>query len=109
MGKLRKWRSFISVSASGPESSPIFEERGYFMRPRMAADLRYTTADVDYFADHWQTDGYESGLEERRRRLVNPTRATVLAEIRDTGVWRRTFTSRPDWDGGDLTFTFAGH
>src|SRR5207249_7249653 len=46
---------------------------------------------------------------DRLRRLVQPTRATVLAEIRDTGVWLRTFTARPDWDGGDITFTFAGH
>lgn len=46
--KHRRWEAFISVSASGPEFLPVLEAEGRFARTRMAADLRYTTADIDF-------------------------------------------------------------
>jgi hypothetical protein len=54
MGKRSKWQSFLTVSASGPEFSPLLEKWGYFGRTRMAADLRYTTADVDFLESHFK-------------------------------------------------------
>ena len=51
--KHRRWEVFVSVSASGPEFSKVFERSGYLLRTRMAADLDSTTADVDYLYDHF--------------------------------------------------------
>lgn len=47
--KARRWQATVTVSASGPEYSPQFEESGAAFRlPRMAANLLYTTAEVDF-------------------------------------------------------------
>jgi hypothetical protein len=66
--KRRKWLAFLTASASGPEFTPLLEERGYFVRTRMAADLRYTTADVDFLESHFQEPNYDSGVEEAHYR-----------------------------------------
>jgi hypothetical protein len=57
MGKRSKWQAFLTVSASGPEFSPLLEEMGHLRRTRMAADLRYTTADVDFLESHFKEVG----------------------------------------------------
>jgi hypothetical protein len=71
--KHRRWEAFISVSSSGPEFSTFFEKRGRLARCRMAADLKYTTADADFLYDHFfvSEDG-RSRTGDLHLRLVNP-------------------------------------
>lgn len=52
MGKIRCYRAYLSISASGPllnaESSKLLNATQTDMRPRALAELAHTTADVDY-------------------------------------------------------------
>jgi hypothetical protein len=109
--KRRCWQAFIYVSASGPEFNPEFENHGYTLRPRLAADLRYTTADVEFMSQWWSEPHYDSGAcgEFHAPQLKNPSHADVLDAIRRAGEWLAGNSERDDWDGGHLTFTFAGH
>jgi hypothetical protein len=109
LGKRRKWLAFLSVSASGPEFSPLLEERGYFLRTRMAADLRYTTADVDFLESLFKEPSYDSGEKEAHDRLRNPTRDRFFTSLRDVGPWLGRFRGEPGWDGGGFMLCFAGH
>lgn len=108
MHKRRSWQAVLAVSASGPEFSLELERNG-LMRPRMAANLRYTTADVDYLETSFQDGDYDSGEEELHRRLRNPTRAELFSTLEEIGAWLSAARSDPRWDGGGLLFCFAGH
>jgi hypothetical protein len=107
--KRRKWLAFMSVSASGPEYSPLPEERGYFVRPRVAADLKCTTADVDYLESHFKEPNYDSGDEEAHLRLRNPTRERFFESLNGVIPWLGSFGDGPNWDGGGFMLCFAGH
>jgi hypothetical protein len=107
--KHRKWQAVLTVSASGPEFSPVLERGGRFFRPRMAADLRYTTADVDYLESQFRKGNYDSGEEELHLRLRNPTREQFFRALGDIERWLGSFNGDPDWDGGGILFCFAGH
>lgn len=99
----------LFVSASGPEFSPIFEQAGYYSRTRMAADLRYTTADIDFLEPYFKEPHYDSGDEEFNQRLVNPTRSEFFFALQRIGAWLEGFRDHPDWDGGGILLCFAGH
>ena len=80
------------------------------MRPRMAADLRYTTSDVDYLFTYFT----KPELDRKRKddlhlRLVNPTRNELYESIDSARKWLGQFRGHPDWDGGAIHFNFAGH
>lgn len=108
--KHRRWEAFISVSASGPESSIKFETAGRFLRTRMAADLRYTTADVNFLYSHFrEPESDRPRNDDLHIRLVNPSKAEVLAAIEQAGKWLLTHRDNADWDGGGLHFNYAGH
>ncbi len=109
MGKHRSRLAFLSVSASGPEFSPLLEEKGYLARTRMAADLRYTTADVDFLESYFKEPNYDSGDIETHDRLRNPTRDELFRSLRNIGLWFGNVRSEPDWDGGGFMLCFAGH
>lgn len=107
--KHRKWQAVLTVSASGPEFSPILERGGRLYRPRMAADLRYTTADVNYLESHFRERNYDSGKEELHLRLREPTREQFFCALDDIKRWLGSFSRDPDWDGGGILFCYAGH
>jgi hypothetical protein len=107
--KMRKWQAVFTVSASGPEFSPVLDEGGRFLKPRMAADLRYTTADVDFLEAYFRRGDYDSGQEEFHRRLRNPTREQFFQALGEIERWFLTVRGDPDWDGGGLLFCYAGH
>lgn len=108
--KHRRWEAFISVSASGPEFSTIFQDAGRFTRTRMAADLEYTTADVDFlYTLFLEPESDRPRAKDLHIRLVNPTKNKVLAEIAKAGRWLAKHRNHADWDGGGLHFNYAGH
>ncbi len=107
--KRREWLAYLTVSASGPEFSPMLEHGIPSSRPRMAADLRYTTADVDFLESHFRTPNYDTAREEFHRRLRNPTRDQFFRALRDIEAWFAGHRADPDWDGGGLQLCFAGH
>lgn len=107
--KRREWMAYLSVSASGPEFSPTFEQHGRLFRPRMAADLKYTTADVDFLESHFRESNYDSAKKEIHKRLRNPTRTQFFQALVEIEAWLEGFRDHPDWDGGGFQLCFAGH
>lgn len=93
----------LFASASGPEFSPILEQEGHYSRTRMAADLRYTTADIDFLEPYYKEPHYDSGDKEFNQRLVNPTRDEFFFALQRIEAWLEGFRNHPDWDGGALT------
>jgi hypothetical protein len=75
----------------------------------MAADLRYTTADVNYYAKHWAEPNYDTGLDEHHVLLQDPNLEAVFDALVESGEWLRNFADDPEWDGGGITLNFAGH
>jgi len=75
----------------------------------MAADLRYTTADVDFLESHFREPNYDSGEKEAHDRLRNPTRDQFFEALRNVGPWLGRFRGEPGWDGGGFMLCFAGH
>jgi len=75
----------------------------------MAADLRYTTADVDFLESWFQERNYDSGEFEEHRRLRNPRKAEVVRVIQDLEQWLGKHRRHHDWDGGGILFCYAGH
>jgi hypothetical protein len=108
--KHRRWEAFISVSASGPEFSPLLEKEGHLPRARMAADLRYTTADVDFLYTHFLEPDCDRPREnDLHIRLVNPSKDEVLSAFSQAGQWLETHRDDAGWDGGGIHFNYAGH
>ncbi len=107
--KRREWMAYLSVSASGPEFSPVYEQNRQLFRPRMAADLKYTTADVNFLEHHFEEPNFDSGKEEIHKRLRNPTREQFFQALFEIEVWLASFRNHPDWDGGGFQLCFAGH
>lgn len=107
--KRRKWMAYLQVSASGPEFSSVLENGGRFYRPRMAADLRYTTADVDFLESHFARIDNDSSPVEFHQRLINPTCEEFFTALEEIKVWLAQFKNNLDWDGGGFQLCFAGH
>lgn len=108
-GKLRKWQATISVSASGPEHDPIFNDAGRKFVPRAVSDLKYTTADSDYLFEHFKKENYDSCKFEKHFRLVNPTIEQLKSAIKKVDKWFDKYRNKPDWDGGGILLIYAGH
>ena len=108
--KQRRWQAFISISASGPEFAAVEQLKDRFLRPRMAADLTYTTADVDYLESAFKDPEVDSQIEMTiHRRLRNPTIEEVFACIDEVSAIMARERKHPEWDGGALQISFAGH
>lgn len=78
-------------------------------RSRDDADLQFTMADCDWFADHLRAPDYENGVTERHFRLVNPTCDQLVGAIDEAGRFLSGFVSEQAWSGGQMTFVYAGH
>ena len=113
MGKMRNYRAYLSISASGPllnvDSSEILNATLTDMRPRALAELAYTTADVDFLEGNWTSENYDTAPNELHRRLTNPKLEEFRREMGTIQNWFSNFYDHDDWDGGCLTFTYAGH
>ncbi|MFE4047133.1 hypothetical protein [Priestia sp. YIM B13490] len=113
MGKMRYHRAYLSISASGPllnnEISKLLDETSSDMRYRALAKLAYTTADIDYLEKNWATENYDTAPNELHKRLQNPSIAEFRRELKNIGKWFSQFYEDQNWEGGCLTFTFAGH
>ena len=78
-------------------------------RSRAGADLRFTTADCDWFHAHLIEPNYDTGTAEKHYRLVNPTREQLYKAISAAGKFLSENINAPEWDGGQMTFIYAGH
>jgi hypothetical protein len=106
--KHRDHQANISVSAHGPAANEEFERGGHFLRPRMAADLRYTTADADFLRNHWR-DPWDPGRHVESFRSKQPTCRQFWDDVVRACDWLAQHRSDDDWNGGGLNLTFAGH
>jgi hypothetical protein len=99
----------VSVAENGPLFTPSFDPLGLRLRPRMAGSLKYAHADVVYLAERWRVRGPSSSPVEKHFVLDAAGRADVLATLEEATRWLWLASMEPDWDGGALQFTFAGH
>lgn len=109
MGKSRKHIAYLSVSCSGPAHGTTERIRGTKYRTRDGADLKYTTADCDWFYSHVKREEYVKGLETKHYRLVNPTSNEFADALEDAISFLANFSDRADWDGGSIVLLYAGH
>lgn len=110
-GKMRRYQVFIVVGASGPEFPTLVgTDRAVGLVPRMAGDLRHTTADAHFLATYWaDPEGYDTGTEQHHVFLNHPARSEVFAAL-DVAVGELArYHDREDWDGGAVNLCFAGH
>jgi hypothetical protein len=75
----------------------------------MAADLRYTTADVDFLETDFQQPHADTANFEFHKRLRNPTRQQLLDALMEIGAWLASESHHPTWDGGGVQLCYAGH
>jgi len=106
--KHRSHQVNVSCSASGPGFTPVLEEHGSFLRPRMAADLRYTTADAD-FLNGWWRDPWDRGETTTALRSREPGLVEFWAGLSEACEWLSSQWESDSWSGGSLSLTFAGH
>lgn len=113
MGKMRYHRAYLSISASGPllndETKSLLNDTGSDMRPRALSELAYTTSDVDFLESNWSEENYDTAPRELHRRLKNPSIDEFRREIEHIRIWFSQFYENDSWDGGCLTFSYAGH
>ena len=75
----------------------------------MAGHLPYAHADVVYLAKRWRDRGPSSSPIDKHLFIDGATRAEAFASIEEATKWLWLASTEPDWDGGSLQFTFAGH
>jgi hypothetical protein len=113
MGEMRNYRAYLSISASGPllnvDTMEILNATHTDMRPRALAELAYTTADVDFLEGNWASINYDTAPKELHLRLKNPTIEEFRIEMSQIQSWFSHCNDKDDWDGGCITFTYAGH
>jgi hypothetical protein len=108
-GKQRSHKAYITVSCSGPELPRTRSEAFGTRCSRTAADLRFTTADCDWFYAHLSEPNYDTGIAEEHFRLANPSCAELYEAITSAGRFLSQYISAPEWDGGQIAFVYAGH
>lgn len=108
-GKQRLHKVYITVSCSGPETSTVRSGPRGVRRSRDGADLKYTTADGDFFHAHFKEPNYDSGTHEHHIRLVNPNSRELRDAISHAGEYLSQYVSADDWAGGQINFCYAGH
>jgi hypothetical protein len=99
----------VSIAESGPLFTPVFDGRTTSVRPRVAGHLPYAHADVVYLAKRWRDRGPISSPIDKHLVVDGATRAQAFASIEEVTKWLWLASTEPDWDGGSLQFTFAGH
>ena len=80
-GKQRRFQVYIAVSCSGPDVAATRTNSFGTRRSRDGADLRFTTADCDWWHQHFRQPHYDSSDFEQHYRLVNPSRAEILEAL----------------------------
>lgn len=108
-GKQRHHKAYITISSSGPEQGTVRSSIRGGRRSRNGADLRYTTADCDFFYGHLREPNYDTGSVERHYRLINPRCKELSDAITSAGQLLAQQIGQPEWTGGQITFVYAGH
>lgn len=108
-GKQRRFHVYVTISCSGPDAAATRINGFGTRRSRDGADLRFTTADCDWWHRHFKQPHYDSSEFEQHHRLVNPSRAQILEAVAEGGEYLSAHQGRPEWDGGSMNFVYAGH
>ncbi len=108
-GKRRLHKVYITLSCSGPETGSVRSGHRGTRRSRDGADLRFTTADGDFFYEHLKEPNYDTGSHEHHIRIINPDSRELRDAISSAGEHLSQYVSADDWAGGQITFCYAGH
>lgn len=108
--KDRNHTAYLSISASGPLNGEI-DSLSTESKDREYADLRYTTADIDFFESHWRKEWGRDAKYKYHERLRNPKLEDVYRALHVIGAWfaYSKSTNPKEWVGGNIVIVFAGH
>ena len=53
--------------------------------------------------------GYDAGKKEKHIRLVNPDKKEIIDAFIVAGQYLKSFVGKKNWNGGQITFIYAGH
>ena len=109
MASIRYHQAYLSIACTGPAYSEKLEIMPRIEVPRGAADIRLTTADIDYFEKFWRRGHYDGGQAKIHRKLENPSEGQFLTAVQDIENWFASVSHEDNFHGGELTLTFAGH
>jgi len=109
MADIRLYQAYLSIACTGPAYSSKLQYHPRIEVPRGAADIKLTTADIDYFSDFWKQDHYDGGIFKIHRRLQNPSGEEFKTAVREINDWFSSHKDKADFDGGCINITFAGH
>lgn len=108
-GKARKYQVYISISCSGPENGKIMKLRGGKLRTRNGADLKFTTADSDWFFQQMHNEVNPLTMKVKHYRLINPSIDDFSNTLSKASSFLKQYTTNKDWDGGSIILIYAGH
>ncbi|MFD2679149.1 hypothetical protein [Bacillus seohaeanensis] len=106
--KYRNHTAYLSISASGPLNGEL-ENLSMKARERAFADLKYTTADVDFYEMHWKKEWGGDAKYKHHERLRNPKLREVNNALNRIGAWFASYQESEEWIGGNITIVYAGH
>ncbi len=109
MGSIRYYQAYLSIACTGPAYSPKVRYLPRVEIARGAADIKLTTADIDYFEGFWQKNHYDGGQEKIHKRLQDPTNVEFKNAVQDIDNWFSNKCADEKFDGGEITIAFAGH
>lgn len=108
IGKARNYKLYLSVSCGVTDKI----NREYFkskLYEKDSCDLRYTTADCDFFYNSLKEHHYDTGVKEKHVRLQNPTVEELKYALKEGVNYLNQFSEEENWCGGEIIFIFSGH
>lgn len=107
-GKARKYKFYISISCGVTDKVNREYLKSKFYK-KDSCDLRYTTADCDFFYSSLKENHYDTGVKEKHVRLINPTVEELKYALKEGVKYLNQFLEEENWRGGEVIFIFSGH
>lgn len=100
MSTLLQRGPFLALSTRRPMS----------MHSKALANLKYTTADVDYWDDYWRNgDWSRRPSYETHATLRDADYAALNSHLAEVEEWFADSSKIRGFDGGSIVFCFSGH
>jgi len=114
MAGQRLWQAFVNASASGGRSDyPIRDDLPHPVDtyPKALAQLRHTTADVEYLSAWWKAENLYPPLRGQDQvDLREASYADIVEAFGGAGDWlSQVAREESAFDGGGLVLAFSGH
>ena len=99
------FQASIVIACEGSLDGEVRSGPAGIRRSRDGAKLDHVLSDAQYWAQKFR----KAVPQQHVVLLENPTRAEVVAAIAEAGDFLRHYRGKPEWNGGQINFAFAGH